>query len=138
MPLMGRRDKRKGGERKKTTLERKTADLREKLAKISFRRNSAPATQGSTASHNEGTSEPEYYGSSGAAPIILPEVLSQLPIPVLELVFDQIPLKVSLTVLSGAADAILPSLNKDNQDWCAYRSWSPPLLLYTPPGTSSS
>ena len=114
MPLMGWKDKRKGGERKKTTLERKTADLREKLAKISFRRNSAPATQGSTASHKQGAPEPEYYGSIAAAPVILPEVLSQLPIPVLELVFDQIPLKVSLIVLFGAVDALLPRLKKDN------------------------
>lgn len=82
----------------RTVLERRTAELKEKLARFSFRRHSAPAEQ---SSRKESECEPFYYGCGLLVPAVSPPlVLSQLPTPILELVLSKISLQVNSNVRS--------------------------------------
>ena len=77
-------------------LERKTADIRDKLARLSlgstFRRHSAPAQ--SSRSHEDATDESKYYGCKPHRRAADPDVLSQLPAPILEMILEHLSLKV--------------------------------------------
>ena len=96
-----RKSKRAGKEKEKKSnlavLERKTADIREKLSRLSlgsgFRRHSAPArpSQSSEGPTDDGA---VYYGSIPKIGSADPIVLSQLPAPILELILERLSLKV--------------------------------------------
>ena len=77
-------------------LERKTADIRDKLARLSlgstFRRHSAPAQ--SSRSHEDASDEGRHYGCKLQNRVADPNVLSQLPAPILELILEHLSLKV--------------------------------------------
>lgn len=79
-------------------LERRTADIREKLARLSigsgFRRHSAPAQP--SQSCEDFANDALHYGSRGEREHSDPVVLSQLPAPILENILDHLSLKVIL------------------------------------------
>lgn len=83
------------------SLERRTADIRDKLARLSlgsgFRRHSAPAQ--SSESNREAADEALHYGERPKArprprPID-PIELSRLPAPILEVILDQLSIQAS-------------------------------------------
>lgn len=100
MFALWRNSKRPGKEKERkgnlAVLERKTADIREKLSRLSlgsgFRRHSAPA-QPSQSSGND-CDEGIHYGSISRERSVDPVVLSQLPVPILELILERLSLKV--------------------------------------------
>lgn len=87
-------------------LERKTADIRDKLARLSlgstFRRHSAPA-QSSRSQEDEGD-EGRHYGCKPQRRVADPAVLSQLPAPILEMILEHLSLKVRLRLPDSFED----------------------------------
>ena len=77
-------------------LERNTADIRDKLARLSlgstFRRHSAPAQTSQTREDNDDGSR--HYGCKPERKVADPAVLSQLPAPILEAILERLSIKV--------------------------------------------
>lgn len=110
-------------------LERKTADIRDKLARLSlgstFRRHSAPA-QSSQSHDNEDSCT--HYGCRPERSVTDPLVLSQLPAPVLEMMLEHLSLKVRSRSLCKSDCICSASLSLSTGLCSAYRL---PALLVT-------
>ena len=109
-----------GKKKNLASLERRTADIRDKLARLSlgtgFRRHSAPAQ-----SSHESSESPDktlHYGSRPSERYADPVELSRLPAPIVELVLDQLSLQVIVLTIYEFRKACSPclpgSLNEAN------------------------